>query len=235
MLRINSILNLPGFTIKKASGTNPLFLEVEYRLIPRCVYCQGKNLRKKTTFIRQVRHESIGHRQTILRFKAHKFYCRDCYRYFNQRFPGIGKRQRATEHLRRQIFHQHTQGISQADLAKQFKLGKATIERWYHQHDVLAYKEIDTRPCPSVLGIDEHFFSKKQGHATTLCDLRKHKIFDEVKGRSPKELAAYLEALPGREKVKVICIDLSSNYRALIKRAISPTRKSLLIASMSFA
>jgi transposase len=120
--------------------------------------------------------------------------------------------------LRRQIFHQHTQGISQTDLAKQFKLGKATVEHWYHQYYVLAYKEIEARPCPSVLGIGEHCFSKKQGYATTLRDLRKHKIFDVVKGRSPKELATYLETLWGREKVEVICIDLSSNYRALIKR-----------------
>ncbi|MCD6047917.1 MAG: hypothetical protein K0S08_1564 [Gammaproteobacteria bacterium] len=41
-------------------------------------------------------------------------------------------------------------------------------------------------------------FSKKQGYATTLCDLRKHKIFDGVKGRSPKELATYLETLLGK-------------------------------------
>jgi transposase len=119
-------------------------------------------------------------------------------------------------------------------LAKQFKLGKATVERWYHQHYVLAYKEIEARPCPSVLGIDEHFFSKRQGYATTLCDLRKHKIFDVVKGWSPKELAAYLEALPGRDRVKVICIHLSSNYRSLIKRYF-PNAKMWLIGSTLFA
>ena len=44
-------------------------------------------------------------------------------------------------------------------------------------------------PCPIVLVIDEHFFSRKQGFATTLCDLRKHKIFDMVKGRSEPDLA----------------------------------------------
>ncbi len=47
------------------------------------------------------------------------------------------------------------------------------------------------KPCPAVLGIDEHFFSKKQGFATTLCDLRKHKIFDVVKGKSEAELKTY--------------------------------------------
>ncbi|WP_457606883.1 hypothetical protein, partial [Legionella pneumophila] len=34
--------------------------------------------------------------------KAHKYYCPACGRYFNQRFPGIGKYQRASESLRKQ-------------------------------------------------------------------------------------------------------------------------------------
>lgn len=218
MPRSNHILNLPGFSIRKTTGTNPLILDVVYCHVVRCIYCNSKKLRKKASFIRKVRHESIGHRQTILRFKAHKFYCNDCHRYFNQRFPGINKNQRATEHLRKEVFYQHTKGVSQKDLARQFKLGKATIERWYHKHYELAFKEIEQKECPHVLGIDEHFFSKKEGYATTFCNLRKHKIFDVVKGRSEKELASYLEKLPGKEKVKVICIDLSSTYRSLIQK-----------------
>lgn len=218
MPRKDNILNLPGFAIRKVSGKNPLLLEVEYRKVPRCAHCQGKHLRKKASYIRKVRHESIGHRQTILRFKAYKFYCHDCKRYFNQRFPGIGKHQRSTERLQVQVFHQHTEGISQQSLARDFKVGKATIERWYHKHYKLSYQEKKVEECPQVLGIDEHFFSHKEGYATTLCNLKKHKIFDIVKGKSEEELRRYLEKLPGKEKVKIICIDLSSHYRQLIRK-----------------
>jgi len=218
MPRKDNILNLPGFTIKKTSGTNPLVLDVVYRRMPRCVHCNGKKLRKKASYMRHVRHESIGPRQTLLRFKAHKFYCQSCGRYFNQQFPGIGKYQRATERLHYQVFHQHTQGVSQKDLSKDLKLGKATIERWYHREYELAHKEISNQSCPQVLGIDEHFFSKKQGYATTFCDLRKNRIFDIVKGRSSHDLFSYLEKLPGKDNVKVICIDLSSTYRHIIQK-----------------
>lgn len=193
-------------------------IDVHYRRKARCIYCNQTQLRKKASFIRHVRHEAIGHRQTILRFKAYKFYCGKCCRYFNQRFPGIGKYQRATEKLHEQIFQQHTEGVSQQSLARNFKMGKATIERWYHKRYLLAYKEIKTQSCPQVLGIDEHSFSKKQGYATTFCNLKKHKIFDIVKGRSAKDLDNYLKQLPGKEQVKVICIDLSSSYRSLIER-----------------
>jgi len=114
--------------------------------------------------------------------------------------------------LHNQVFHQYTKGISQKDLADLFKLEKAIIERWYHQKYERENREFRNAPCPTVLGIDEHFFSKKQGFATTLCDLRKNKIFDVVQGRSEMELAEYLENLKGKDKVKVVCMDLSSTY-----------------------
>lgn len=212
------ILNLPGFTIKKVSGLNPIIIDVSFRLKSRCIYCEGKRLRKKSSFIRQVRHESIGLRQTILRFKAYKFYCACCHKYFNQRFPGILKHQRATERLHKQVFSQHTQGVCQKTLAKDLKLGKATVERWYHQMYWRENQEMKNRHCPRVLGIDEHSFSKKQGYATTLCDLRKHKIFDVAKGRSGADLESYLQALPGKENVQVVCMDLSVTYRSLVRK-----------------
>ena len=218
MPRKDIILNLPGFAIKKVSGYNPLVIDVNYRNKARCVHCDGKKLRKKSSFMRRVRHEPFGHRVTIIRFKAYKFYCYSCKRYFNQRFPGIGKHQRATERLHNHLFNRHTEGVSQKSLARDFKIGKATIERWYHHQYLLASKELDYKTCPTILGIDEHFFSRKEGYATTLCNLRKNKIFDIVKGRSLKELGNYFSSLPGRENVKVICIDLSSNYRHIIQK-----------------
>ena len=79
------ILNLPGFTIKKVSGYLPLILDVHYRRKARCLFCQGKQLRKKACFIRHVKHESVGHRPMILRFKAYKFYCAPCVYAFKQK------------------------------------------------------------------------------------------------------------------------------------------------------
>lgn len=67
------------------------------------------------------------------------------------------------------------------------------------------------------IGIDEHFFSRNQGFATIFCDLKKHKIFDMVKGRSEADLYGYLAPLIGKERVKVMCMDLSSTYRSIVK------------------
>ena len=72
--------------------------------------------------------------------------------------------------------------------------------------------------CPKVLGIDEHFFTRKRGYATTLVDLKRNKVFDVVLGRSEASLRRYLKALPGRENVRLIVMDLSETYRAIARR-----------------
>ena len=69
-----------------------------------------------------------------------------------------------------------------------------------------------------VLGIDEHFFTRKRGYATTLVDLNNHKVFDVVLGRSEASLRSYLKRLPGKEKVRVIVMGLSETYRQIAQQ-----------------
>ncbi|MFO3013033.1 ISL3 family transposase, partial [Legionella pneumophila serogroup 1] len=44
MPKKDCILNLPGYSIKKVSGENPVFIEVTYRCVVRCVHCGNKKL-----------------------------------------------------------------------------------------------------------------------------------------------------------------------------------------------
>ncbi len=109
MPKNNLILNLPGFSIVKVSGYQPLLLDVKYNRLPRCSHCHSKKVRKKASYIRTVHHELIGHRRSILRFKAYKLYCHTCCRYGNQQFPGINKYQRSTCRAQAAVFHDHSQ------------------------------------------------------------------------------------------------------------------------------
>lgn len=97
-------------------------------------------------------------------------------------------------------------------------IGSATVERWFHDFLEREAGYRKDAACPRVLGIDEHFFSRREGYATTFCDLKGHKIFDVVQGRSEAALESYLAKLPGKHRVRVICMDLSSNYRALVRK-----------------
>ena len=132
--------------------------------------------------------------------------------------PGIKPGRHSTEPLRQQIARDHHEGICGSALARLSNMGSATIERIYAEFTRRKAAERESLQCPMVLGIDEHTLHKKQRFATTFCDLRNHKVFDIVPGKSEKDLVAFLARLQGREKVKVICIDLSNPYRRLIQR-----------------
>jgi transposase len=69
-----------------------------------------------------------------------------------------------------------------------------------------------------ILGIDEHFFSRPQGYATTFCDLRGHRVQDVVLGRSEASLESYLNRLEGKHLVRVVCMDLARVYRSLVRK-----------------
>lgn len=63
-------------------------------------------------------------------------------------------------------------------------------ERWFQDFLRLRAGERRAAPCPQVLSIDEHFFTRRAGYATRLCDLRRHKVYDLVLGRSEAALEA---------------------------------------------
>jgi transposase len=209
------IISLPEFKVLKVLLSEPIVLEVIFEGRVQCHHCQSTNLRKKDLFVRKVRHFCFGEKQSTLHIKSHKFKCLKCKKYFNQRFPGILPRKRATEPFRRDVFQKHHDGITQRTLSLRLKIGTATIERWYQDLVSLQARKYNAAHCPKVMGIDEHFFTRKKGYATTICDLTKHKVFDVTLGRSEKSLKPYLQKLPGKDNVKVILMDLSETYRSI--------------------
>ena len=208
----------PEIKVNSVEGGKTVTIYAEFVGQSQCPICSGTELRTKDRIERKVRHESIGVRNTWLYLKLRKYRCLKCGRYFRSRVPGLLPYRRSTEMFRKEIFHNHKDGISQKQIKENRQIGSATIERWFH--DLLQIKErkLSNRECPRVLGIDEHFFTKKDGYVTTLCDLEKHRIFDLAKGRSEKSLASALRRLKGRERVKIVCIDLSVTYRAIVKK-----------------
>jgi transposase len=163
-------------------------------------------------------------RHCLLELESRKFRCLNCSRTFWQRFPGILPRRRATEPFRRSVFLRHWDGISRRRLGQREGIGSATVERWFQDFLQRAAAERASAGCPRVLGIDEHFFSRRCGYATTFCDLAKHRVFDVVLGRSEASLEGYLERLPGKDQVKVVCMDLASVYRALVRKHFPKAR-----------
>lgn len=212
-------MGLPGYQltgIQRKEGR----VSIEARLTEAasCPHCGSTRLRNKGRYRRRVRHESWGLRHCQLELEACKWQCRECGRYFRQRFPGILCWQRSSEAFQRLIYSLHLEGINRSRLGRLQGIGAATVERYFQRGLKRQFGQQHPPCCPPVLGIDEHFFTRRLGYATTLCDLRRHKIYDVVLGRSEASLEAYFHRLEGKEQVRVVCMDLASVYRALVRK-----------------
>ena len=212
------LIGLPGYQI---SGIQKVGVEV--RISVRysgpifCPHCDGNRLRSKGRYTRRVRHEDWGVRHTRLELEARKFQCLDCKRHFRQRFPGILPCQRSSEAFREMIYRQHLDGINRSRLGRREGIGAATVERYFRHGLKRQFSQWHSRRCPRVLGIDEHFFTRRKGFATTLCDLHRHKVYDVVLGRSELSLESYFQKLEGKAEVRVVCMDLATHYRSLVR------------------
>jgi transposase len=225
LIETEAIVGLPGYKITAVERTSEgVRISAQHAGPISCPQCGSGSLRSKGKYVRCVRHESWGTRRCVLVLEARKWLCRNCGRGFRQRFNGILPCQRASEPLRREIFQDHWDGISRSRLARRQGIGGATVERWFQYHLRKLAAERSATSCPRVLGIDEHFFTRRKGYATTFCNLEKHNIFDVVLGRSEASLETYLNALKGKDAVRVVCMDLSSTYRAIVRKHFPKAR-----------
>jgi transposase len=213
-----SILNIHGFKITSIHGRKPLVYEAKFAGEVRCPFCKSYDLKKKARYIRRLNHESIGLRRTELHLEGRKYHCQGCKRYFNQRFPGILKYKRSTEAFRAEVFERHVNGHTQSYLSRTLGIGTATVERWFHDYLERKVAQSKNTPCPRVMGIDEHFFTRRRGYATTICNLSNNKVYDVTLGRTEAALDAYFAALKGKDQVQVVVMDLSRTYRNIIAK-----------------
>ena len=218
----NPLLNrigINGYRVIRTEASQPLKIHVEPEVTASaCLCCGGGRLRSKGRYQKVVRHLDRFGEPTCLVVHTRRMRCLDCHTTFLPPLPGLRPGRQSSEPFRENAYRQHDHGICISTLARILHIGSATIERIYHQFTERKAKERSSLQCPMVLGIDEHTLHKGTRFATTFCDLKNHRVFNVVPGRSPRELSAYVSSLKGRERVRVVCIDLSSPYRALIRK-----------------
>lgn len=213
------LLGLPQYevtAIERTGGT--ITISARYTGPISCPKCGSSRLRHKGWCRREVRHDDWGFRRGVLDLTVRKSRCQDCGRFFRQRVPGIQPCQRASESFQEMVYQQHLDGINRSLLGRRKGIGAATVQRYFLHHLQRRARQDHAPVCPQILGIDEHFFTRKKGYATTFCDLKNHRIYDITLGRSEAALAAYFLRLEGKEHVRVVCIDLAAVYRSIIEK-----------------
>jgi transposase len=201
--------------IERSGGT--ITISARYTGATSCPQCGGVRLRHKGWCRRIVRHHDWGFRHGVLDLQVRKNRCLDCHRSFRQTLPGIPRWQRASEGFQEMIYQQHLDGINRSCLGRRKGIGAATVQRYFLRHLQRRARQDHPPVCPQILGIDEHFFTRKKGYATTFCDLKNHRVYDVALGRSEAALEAYFLHLEGKDQVRVVCMDLAAVYRSIVK------------------
>ena len=212
------VLGLPLYdisSIERNGGT--ITILARYTGPISCPKCGGSHLRNKGWCRRTVRHDDWGFRRVVLSLEVRKSRCLDCGCSFRQRLPGIQPFQRASESFQEMVYQQHLDGINRSCLGRRKGIGAATVQRYFYRRIQKHVRQDHPPVCPKILGIDEHFFTRKKGYATTLCDLKNHRIYDLALGRSEASLDAYFMTLEGKDQVRIVCMDLAAVYRSIVK------------------
>jgi transposase len=213
------VLGLPQYEITAIQRTGGVItISARYTGPISCPHCHGCRLRSKGWCRRSVRHDDWGFRQCVLRLELRKSQCRDCHHFFRQRIPGIQPFQRASESFQEMVFQQHLDGINRSCLGRRKGIGAATVQRYFLRRLQRRARQDHAPVCPQILGIDEHFFTRRNGYATTFCDLKNHRVHDVALGRSEAALDAYFRRLEGKQRVRVVCMDLATVYRSLARK-----------------
>ena len=218
MLADDVITGLPYLKVEEVKRSLGFEVFCRLELTAQCPRCEGGDLRLKDKKRRSIKGITHGNVPSALQILVHKYRCRPCGRTFWQEIPGVRRYSRTSQPLKEELFAKHIHGISQKQLASDLAIGSASCERYVQEMFSLKYRERLNLPCPKVLGIDEHHFGRGQSFVTTLCDLRKHKVYDILPGKAESSLQAHLERMPGRSGVKIVVMDLSPSYRSLVQR-----------------
>lgn len=224
-----NLINLRGYEVRQNYSDNyRLIFEVRVKAkYSNCPVCKKPSKTVYESKVRKVRHCFWFDRRCNLLLKQRRFKCHNCKRRFWEVAPGLIKYARRTEMFKKQIAKAALKGHDNKQTAKDHSVGEATVQRDINHHSRLEVLKKSSNICPKVMGIDEHHFTKRKGFATTICDLARRKVFDVTLGRSEKALNGYLNALRAKERCKVVVMDLSGSYKAIVQKHFP---KALIVA-----
>ena len=169
-----------------------------------------------------VREESVRTQSLWLKIHKHRIYCKDCKRTFTESVSGIWPKRKSTQRFRKSVASACGRMSDLSTVSRFYKVSHGfAYQVYYEQVEVKLRERITAIKWPEVIGIDEHFFRRHQGiteFVTMITDLKGRKTFELVHGKDHESLFRQLDAIPGRENVKVVVIDMSSAYKSFVQK-----------------
>jgi len=213
-------------TLKVGQGFSSAIVEHRQRGEPLCLCCGSKSLIHYDSYWREIKHIANNGAIYHLKVRCKRYKCLECGKVFREELTGIKRYKRMSESYQNAIVHEYSKNVSNKAIAREYRVSQSTVERAIHMRYESKLREQLSYECPEVIGIDEHTIHKGYKFATTIADLSHHRVYDVIEGKSRDLVEGKLMSYKGREKVKVVCMDLSSGYRSMVRRCF-PNAKIL--------
>ncbi|MGZ3791935.1 MAG: ISL3 family transposase [Bdellovibrio sp.] len=168
-----------------------------------------------------VREAPLREKPLWLRIQKHRYYCKTCRKPFTEPIKGIWPRRRSTTHFRKAVAKDCENYVNLNLVRKHHSCSSGFIYKVHYETLEIKLRDREGMKWPEILGIDEHFFTRRNGYAefvTVFCDLRKRRLFEMCKGKDTKSILEAVAHYPGRENVKVVVIDLSNGYLSIVRK-----------------
>jgi transposase len=195
-----------------------------FEICPKCAEKSSVRCGKVRVTVREA---PLREKPLWLRIEKHRYYCKRCRKPFTESVEGIWPRRRTTAYFRKAVASDCENYTNLSLVRSHHHCSSGFIYKVHY--DILKSKlrERINTPWPKVLGIDEHFFTRRNGYAefaTVFCDLKKRRLFEMCKGKDAKSVFEIMDHYPGREKVQVVVIDLSNGYRGIVRKMFPNAR-----------
>jgi len=167
-----------------------------------------------------VREEGLRDQPLWLRIHKHRYFCKSCRRPFAEQSPGCELKSKTTTRFKKSVLKLCATAKSISKVKDLLRVSSGFVFKTHYDYLRKEQNKFKNKRWPGSIGVDEHFFTRRKGYrefATVFVNLGNHKLFEICKGRSVKEVLASVSHIPGREEVKVVCIDFSSSYRRLVE------------------
>jgi transposase len=187
-------------------------------ICPKCAHPSNVRAGKCSVMIKDApfRDEELW-----LKVHKHRYYCKPCRRPFTEPVSIVWPRRRTSQRFRRTVAKAASQFVNLERVRKTYKTSSGFVYKVFYEQLAVKLNERRGAPWPEVVGIDEHFFTRRRGFTefvTVFTNIRGRELFEMAQGKSTDALMEQVSTIPGRERVRVVVMDLSSGYRAFAKK-----------------
>ena len=208
-------------TSSKKDGT--IIFKVRLKIKDSC--CPICNILSKTHgyYKRELTHSTLVNRKCIIVYEQRRFKCPECCSTFSERTPFIDSSEKITYETKINVLNDLKQTESTyTSVTKKYNLSATKVTRIFDKH-----VNIERKPLPMVLSIDEHYFPNYDYGAKYCClfmDFQTGIMIDVLHDRKKNCLVDYFSDIKNKsldiktlkselDNVKYISIDMYDTYR----------------------